>query len=113
MSKQRISIMALIGLGLVLGSTAEVSAATWRQTHPRRAEVNHRLANQNLRIHRNLKEGNITQAEAARLHGEVHGVRVEERQDAAQHGRHITRAERRDLNQDANTVSRDIYNAAH
>src|SRR5262249_1483660 len=74
--------ISVIGLGLMLLSATDVSAAAFNRTHPRRAEVNHRLAVENARIHHGVKEGTITPKEAAQLHGEVHGVRVQERADA-------------------------------
>ncbi len=105
--------ISVFGLALMLLSATDGSAATFNQTHPRRAEVNHRLAAENARIRHGVKEGTITPKEAAQLHSEVHGVRVEERTDAAEHNGHITKAEQHQLNQDENAVSRDIYNAAH
>jgi homoaconitase/3-isopropylmalate dehydratase large subunit len=105
--------IVLLGLGLVLSAATSASAAAFNRTHPRRAEVNHRLAIQNARIHHGVKEGTITPQEATQLHAEDRSVRAEERADAAQHDGHITKAEQRDLNQDENAVSRDIYNAAH
>jgi hypothetical protein len=105
--------IVLLGLGMVLSTAASASAAAWDKTHPRRAEVNHRLATQNARIHEGVEDGKITPQEAAKLHAEGRAVRKEERIDAAAHGGHITKAEQRDLNQDENQVSRDIYNAAH
>ena len=105
--------IVLLGLGLVLSAATSASAAAFNRTHPRRAEVNHRLAVQNARIRHGVKKGTITPQEATQLHAEDRSVRAEERTDAAQHDGHITKAEQRDLNQDENAVSRDIYNAAH
>src|SRR5215813_2997811 len=72
-------MISSFGLALMLISATDVSAATFNQTHPRRAEVNHRLAVENARIRHGVKEGTITPKEAAQLHSEAHGVRVEER----------------------------------
>ena len=105
--------IGIIGLGLALGSLSDASAATFKQTHPRRAEVNHRLAVENARIHRNVMEGKITPQEAAALHKEVHGVRTQERLDASLNNGHITKAEQRALNQNENAISKQIYQAAH
>jgi len=105
--------IVFLGLGLVLSAVTSASAATFNRTHPRRAEVNHRLAVQNARIHRGVKEGTITPQEAAKLHSEDRSIRAEERSDAAAHDGHITKGEQIDLNKDENAVSRDIYNAAH
>lgn len=103
----------LLGLGMVSSTAVSASAATWNQTHPRRAEVNHRLAVQNARIRDGVEDGKITPKEAAQLHAEDRTIRSQERADAAAHDGHITKAEQLELNQEENQVSRDIYNAAH
>lgn len=83
-------------------------AAQWRAHHPRRAEVNARLANQNRRIHEEVKEGDMSKAKAAKLHREDRQMRQEERDMAAQNGGHITKAEQHVLNQQENKVSKQI-----
>lgn len=110
MNLKRDIVMGIVGLACVMGSVDGASAAP---AHPRRAEVNHRLNVQNARINRNLAKGNITPAEAAQLHSEVQSIRVQEHQDAAQHGGHITKAEKHQLNQEENAVSRQIRQTAH
>jgi hypothetical protein len=94
----------------VIAATAmgSASAATWVQNHPRRVQVNSRLANQNARIHKEVKEGEITKAQAAKLHRQDHQIRMEERIMASQNGGHITKLEQRTLNQQENAVSRRI-----
>ncbi len=82
--------------------------AEWREHHPRRAEVNTRLHNQNRRIHHEVKEGDMTKAQAATLHAEDRSIRKQEQQMAAQHRGHITKAEQKTLNQEENAVSRQI-----
>jgi hypothetical protein len=66
-------------------------AATWQQAHPRRAEVNGRLANQNQRINQEHREGEITAHQARALHAQDRFIRSEERFMARQNGGHITR----------------------
>jgi hypothetical protein len=105
--------IGLLGLGLVLSAATSASATAWDKAHPRRAEVNHRLAAQNARIHRDVKDGAITPEEGAKLHAEDRAIRGEERADGAAHDGHITKADQRGLNQEENAVSKDIYNAAH
>lgn len=78
------------------------------KTHPRRAEVNHRLAHQDKRIHKEVKEGEMTKAQAAQLHKEDRGIRKEERLMASQNGGHITKQEQRTLNEQENKVSAQI-----
>ena len=95
--------LAVAGLGL-----ATSADASWRTAHPRRAEVNARLANQDRRIHQERKEGEITEAQAHDLHAEDRGIRAQERYDASLHNGHITRAEQAQLNHQENQVSRQI-----
>ena len=100
-------LAALAALTLAFAGTA--SAATqWDASHPRRVEVNHRLANQDRRIHQEVREGEMSRAEANRLHREDHRIRREERLMASQDGGHITRQDDRALNQQENHVSRQI-----
>jgi hypothetical protein len=84
-------LAAIAGLALTIGGAGAVSAQTFDQTHPRRAEVNERLVEQKVRIDRAEATGRITPAKAARLHRADHRVRMAERRDARRHGGHITR----------------------
>ncbi|MGN6750607.1 MAG: hypothetical protein ACTHJS_18645 [Xanthobacteraceae bacterium] len=93
----------------VVGSASVAFAETqWERNHPRRDQVNDRLANQNRRIHRELKEGEITKAQARQLHREDHAIRQEERDMAKLNGGHITKGEQKVLNQQENAVSHQI-----
>ena len=89
-------------------SSAMAEEGTWKKDHPRRAEVNKRLRNQDKRIHREVKEGEMTKSQAAALHKDDHQIRQEERDMAAQNGGHITKQEQKTLNQQENSVSRQI-----
>jgi len=105
------SKIAALGLGMavILAGAGGASAETaWQRHHPRRVEVNHRLANQNRRIHQERREGEITGAQARELHAQDRGIRAQERFDASHHGGHLTRAEQRRLNREENGVSREI-----
>jgi hypothetical protein len=90
---------------MVGGAYAETS---WERNHPRRDQVNDRLANQNRRINQEYREGEITRGQAKALHREDHQIRQEERTMASLNGGHITRGEQRVLNQQENVVSRQI-----
>jgi hypothetical protein len=98
----------VLSLVTILGAAGSASAESWNQRHPRRAEVNARLDNQNRRINDERREGEITAGQARRLHREDRFLRHEERFMAAQHHGHITRAEQRALNQQENAVSGQI-----
>jgi hypothetical protein len=91
-----------------LASNALADETQWQKDHPRRTEVNARLANQNKRINTERKEGEITKAQAQKLHSEDHAIRQEERTMASTNHGHITKAEQRALNQQENQVSKQI-----
>jgi len=102
-------VLALVGIiGTLATMMGSANAQTWDETHPRRVEVNERLANQNARIDYKEATGQMTPGQAARLHYEDHQIRQEERDMASQNGGHITRGEQRTLNAQENHVSRQI-----
>jgi hypothetical protein len=103
----RIAVI-ILSLGVVAGTAGLANAETWNQAHPRRAEVNARLNNQNHRINEERREGEITAGQARALHAQDRFIRREERFEARQNGGHITRSEQRSLNQQENAVSREI-----
>jgi hypothetical protein len=97
------------GLAVVALTAGAASAGPrWNQHHPRRTEVNARLANQNRRINAEYREGDLTRAQAANLHAEDRGIRAQERFDASRDGGHITRGEQRQLNHELNATSGQI-----
>ena len=100
--------IAAVTLSLSGLATTSFADTAWQAKHPRREEVNNRLANQNKRIHQERKEGELTGRQAARLHREDRTIRHEERAMARTNGGHITKAEKRALNQQENQVSRQI-----
>lgn len=103
---------ACTALAVVLAGAAFSSAALaetqWEKDHPRRDQVNDRLQNQDKRIHHEVKEGELSKGQAARLHRQDHAIRKEERRMAARHGGHITKAEQVKLDRQENRVSREI-----
>ncbi|HUL19101.1 MAG TPA: hypothetical protein VLV29_07515 [Steroidobacteraceae bacterium] len=111
MPKSVRSAVTLAALALSLSGIAATAVADetqWQKDHPRRTEVNSRLANQDKRIHQERKEGEITKAQAQKLHSEDHAIRQEERTMASTNGGHITKTEQRALNQQENQVSKQI-----
>ena len=100
----------IVGAGVFPTHAGET---TWQKNHPRRAEVNQRLANQNKRINQGVKNGTLTKDQATQLHKEDRQIRQEERDMASQNGGHITKQEQRTLNQQENKVSRQIYDEKH
>lgn len=88
-------------------------AGDWKEDHPRRAEVNQRLKNQDRRIDEGEANGKLSPGQAKQLHREDHAIRQQEREDAAAHGGHITKGEQRQLNREENAESRQIYEEKH
>jgi hypothetical protein len=79
--------------------------------HPRRAEVNHRLNNQDRQIHQKFRNGEISHRQAHNLHRKDHRIRKEERRMAYRHGGHISKHEQNRLNRQENHLSRKIHKA--
>jgi hypothetical protein len=99
-----LALVALLGLS----TSSFAQHGHFCRTHPRRAEVNHRLANQDRRINKEVKEGDLTKAQGAALHKDDHQIRQEERDMASQDHGHITKLEQKTLNQQENQVSKKI-----
>ena len=89
-------------------ATAAFATTPWETAHPRRDQVNDRLATQNQRIHQQVREDELTKAQAVRLRRQDRQVRTEERLMASQTGGHITQREQVALNQQENRISKRI-----
>jgi hypothetical protein len=87
-ARKHLGFAAVLVSFAALAGTASAQT-TWQKNHPRRAQVNHRLANQDKRIHQDVRNGTLTKGQAANLHHEDHQVRQEgkpERQPCYQDG---------------------------
>jgi hypothetical protein len=109
LTKTRTTVTALlISISLAGVATSSLAETTWEQNHPRRDQVNDRLANQNQRIKNEVAEGEMSKGQAAKLHKDDRQIRGEERAMASQNNGHITKQEQKTLNQQENAVSRKI-----
>lgn len=110
MFKPTTKFLSIAALSLAFVTVAGTASADtkWQKNHPRREQVNNRLANQNQRIKNEVKEGEITKSQAAGLHKEDRQIRQEQRDMASQNGGHITKQEQKTLNQQENAVSKQI-----
>ena len=116
MSTRTHTALTLLTMALALGAAAipvlshaaDDQDGAFAQTHPRREQVNERLATQNQRIKSEVAAGDLTAKQGARLHRDDRRIRREERLMAAQNGGHITKGEQRVLNRQENAVSRKI-----
>ena len=105
---RKILTVAAVTVSLAGMASTALAETQWQKDHPRRTEVNKRLANQNRRINKEVKEGEITKGQVKQLHKEDHQIRQEERDMASQNGGHITKSEQKVLNQQENQVSKQI-----
>jgi TolA-binding protein len=106
--RQVVIALAVLTAVAVSGVSSANARTVWQSNHPRRTQVNGRLANQDARIPRERATGQITGAQAHRLHEQDHQIRQEERDMASRNGSHITRAEQAMLNHQENVTSREI-----
>ena len=102
------SAAALVTVLAATLTTSALADTTFQENHPRREQVNNRLANQNARIHNEVKQGELSKGQAAQLHKDDHQIRSEERLMASQNNGHITKPEQKALNQQENRVSNKI-----
>lgn len=101
---KRIAVATIIA-ALSIGTASVANAGD------RDPGVNARQHNQQARIRQGVRSGELTPHEARKLEREERGIRQDERQDKSD-GK-LTAAERKDLHQDLNQASRDIYAQKH
>ena len=97
--------LVLLTLGL---SSAAFADPYYDAAHPRKAEVNDRLATQNARIHQAVRNGTMSRAEARDLHAQDRSIHREEHAMSRANGGAITPGEQASLNQQENAVSGQI-----
>jgi hypothetical protein len=108
-SKLLFSAIFIAFLGIANISMAQ--DGNFAKTHPRRAEVNNRLNNQNRRIDHKVKDGQMSKRQANNLHRRDHQIRHEERSMASRHNGHLTKHEQSRINHQENHVSHRIHKA--
>lgn len=110
MSKSYRSVLAAAAatVSLTCLTAPAMAQSAWAAQHPRRAQVNARLAHQDARTDQEAKTGQIGPAQAARLHGADQRIRDHERRMAAMHGGDITAHEQAKLNAEEDRVSHRI-----
>jgi hypothetical protein len=101
---------SVLTVGVAMSSNAGIPAsrAEWREHHPRRAEVNARLARQQALIHHEVREGDLTRAQGAQLSAQDRAIRLQEQSMASTQGGHLTRVQQRQLNREENAVRGQI-----
>ncbi len=92
----------------VFAQTTTTNETQWQKDHPRRTEVNDRLKNQNKRITNEVKDGQISKAQAQNLRANDKTIHGEEKAMASQDNGHITKTDQKALNQQLNQNSAAI-----
>jgi hypothetical protein len=123
MKKITHSLLVLAAGGLfVLGSAAaqtqnsNTSGAGAGQVdpgHPRVNQVNQRQTNQQNRIANGIKNGQLKPGQTARLERGEQRLQNNEKKDMAADNGHLTKKNQRQLNHEANHMSKRIYNDKH
>ena len=102
-------LIAALGLTLAAGgATTALARSDFSRTHPAREQLNDRLTRQNQRIHEERRAGEISGAQAHRLHMADRRIRRHERRFAKWHHGRISRAEQHRLNRQEHAVSSRI-----
>lgn len=104
-------LLSLAIASLVLVSAQSFAEPRQRPHHPRDPGVNQRQNVQQHRIKQGVRSGELTRQETGSLLQERRGIRQDER--AYKADGQLTRDERKDLHQDLNDLSKDIYNDKH
>ena len=81
--------------------------------HPRVNQVNRREQNQQNRIANGVKSGQLTPGETRRLERGEQRLQNNEKKDMAKDNGHLTKKDQRQLNKEANHMSKRIYRDKH
>ena len=108
MSKTKLMMLLVLAAATAFSIPA-FADTQWERTHPRRDQVNDRLANQRDRVRAGVQAGQLTHKEARQIRFEGRAIRAEERAMAARHGGHLTLAQQARLNRREDRVSQQIY----
>jgi len=115
------SLLVLVASGLMFvgaaaaqqDNTSGAGAGKVDPGHPRVNQVNKREQNQQNRIGNGAKSGQLTPGETRRLeHGEQR-LQNNEKKDIAKDNGHLTKQDQRQLNREANHMSKRIYKDKH
>ncbi len=108
MPTRLLAAAAAVAMLTVLSCAPARADTAWQAHHPRREQINNRLLRQQLRIRREVREGELTPAQAARLRRADWRTRILERRMARRNGGYITRRQQLRLNRRENHISRRI-----
>jgi hypothetical protein len=100
---------------LILGTVAlaQDSSSSSQSATPAKPEVAQRKENQQDRIAQGVKSGQLTAGETANLETKEAAINGETRADRAANGGKLTSAEKKQINQQQNQLSKQIYQDKH
>jgi hypothetical protein len=101
-------VLGTLLLTVSLAGSFAHSDDNWQKKHPRRAEVNGRLKNQQKRTDQGLANGSLKSGQAQKIQNQDAHIKQQEKNDAAANGGHITKAQQNQLNHEENGVSHEI-----
>ncbi|HLI16733.1 MAG TPA: hypothetical protein VKV22_00495 [Rhodanobacteraceae bacterium] len=115
-SSSRTVSLLLLGLtALAVAAPSFAGDSRFEHRHPRRDQVLDRVQNQNHRITEQVREGELTRAQAHALRTEDRSIAEQQRADAMDNGadsknhfRYITKQQQKQLNQELNANSKEI-----
>ncbi len=81
--------------------------------HPRRYEVNRRVANQRQRIRQGATTGALTTGQSRQLRSDDRAIKQQEHKDVKTNGGYLTKPEQKQLNQEENATRRLIHDEKH
>ena len=106
-----LAVGGLMSIGSASAQTQNTSGAGAGQHdpgHPRVNQVNRRETRQQARIANGAKSGKLTPAQTARLEKGEKRLQNNEKKDMAKDNGHLTKKDQRQLNREANHMSRRI-----
>lgn len=119
--KKSLLILAASGLMVVGSASAQTQNSntsgagpnTVDPGHPRVNQVNRRETRQQDRIANGVKNGKLTPGQTARLERGEQRLQNNEKKDMAKDNGHLTKKDQRQLNREANHMSKRIYKDKH
>lgn len=108
-----VSGLVAIGTAAAQNNTSGAGAGQVDPGHPRVNQVNQRETNQQNRIANGVKNGKLTPKQTAHLERGEQRLQNNEKKDMAANNGHLTKQDQKQLNKEANHMSKKIYKDKH
>jgi len=111
-----LAVSGLMAIGTAAAQQDNTSGAGAGQVdpgHPRVNQVNQRETNQQNRVANGVKNGQLTPGQTANLERGEQRLQNNEKKDMAADKGHLTKKDQRQLNHEANHMSKKIYKDKH